>query len=88
MISQNNLLTNNLNNNKTDSSKPDFRGKKMPLLKALELWVQSNNPTQLALALGYRSSNTIHQWLKRGRIPRHQEDRVKQFLKVNKNGNA
>jgi hypothetical protein len=61
----------------------------MTTLQDLEAWVKANNPTHLALALGYRSSNTIHQWIKRGRIPRHQEDRVKELIKKeSENGNA
>lgn len=45
-------------------------------------WVKdhNNNPTTLAMSLGYRSSNTIHQWIARGRVPRHQVDRFRKIM--------
>lgn len=55
-------------------------------LEVLQDWVKLNNPAKLATMLGYRSSNTIHQWIKRGRIPPHQDARVRELLEKNKKG--
>lgn len=53
-----------------------------PLIQLLADWVEdkNNSPAALATSLGYSSSNTIHQWLKRGRVPRHQAERVREEI--------
>ena len=60
------------------------------ILLLLADWVKdkNSNPTVLATALGYRSSNTIHQWIARGQIPRHQADRVREIVTQRPLGHA
>lgn len=50
-------------------------------LKALKKWIKSGgNVALLAGKLNYSSSETIHQWIKRGNIPKHMRLSVKKEI--------
>lgn len=51
-----------------------------PLIRKLADWVKSNRVTTLADYLGYKTSNTVHAWIKKEKIPGHARDRVAEFL--------
>jgi hypothetical protein len=56
----------------------------MDEIKALKLWLKKpgNSAAQIAVALGYKSSVVVNQWIHRGRIPQHQIHWVMKFIKT------
>jgi len=52
-------------------------------LSILKIWLKKEGNTESLLAhkLGYRSSGAITMWFKRGKIPHHAKERVKEFIK-------
>ena len=57
--------------------------KKVALIERIKLWlfVNENSTAKLAAALGYKSSNTITMWLRRGAVPACQRARVLAFIR-------
>jgi uncharacterized protein YjcR len=53
-----------------------------PLIRKLADWVKTNRATTLAEYLGYKTTNTVHSWIRKERIPGHARDRVAEFLNV------
>jgi len=53
------------------------------LLSDLKRWLKKdgNSEARLAAILGYRGSEAVRQWIRRGRIPTYQEMRVTQIVK-------
>lgn len=49
----------------------------------LKSWLKNpgNTYASVAVALGYRDSASVRQWIRRGRIPDYQIERVKQLIK-------
>lgn len=58
----------------------------MKTLKDLKAWlkVQGNTEAKLAVELGYRDAAAIKQWIRRGRIPSYQLDRVISIINTKK----
>jgi hypothetical protein len=54
------------------------------LLFRLAEWLKTNRATTLAESLGYKTTNTVHAWVKKSKIPAHARDRVAEFLKKRK----
>lgn len=56
--------------------------KKIKLVTKLKWWLgkDNNNETKLAALLGYRSPNTIKNWLKSGEIPYYITDKLEQII--------
>jgi hypothetical protein len=54
----------------------------MKLLNELKKWLKKsgNSEAKLAVALGYRDAAPIKQWVRRGRIPTYQQDRVTEIV--------
>ena len=55
-------------------------------IEVLNDWLSKDrsNGVKLALFLGYKTSATIEQWVRRGQIPGHQVDLVTRFVKGKK----
>ncbi len=54
------------------------------LLSKLAEWLKENRASTLAETLGYKTTNTVHAWVKKAKIPGHARDRVAEFLKKRK----
>lgn len=50
------------------------------VLKILRKWLKVNNPSYLAWKLGYRSTNTIENWISRNSIPSRMVPHVMRVL--------
>lgn len=55
----------------------------MSIVNQLKAWLKNpkNTKSQIAAFFGYNTSDTINKWISRGRVPRHAEHRLNQFLK-------
>jgi hypothetical protein len=65
---------------------PNYTWKKMrkaPEIKSLLRWLETHSASELAAKLGYRTSNTIHAWIKLNRIPARQKVAVLAIIERN-----
>lgn len=62
----------------------------MKLLVELKKWLkrEGNSEARLAVALGYKDSAPIRQWLRRQRIPSYQEERVRTIVTKEKSNES
>jgi DNA-binding transcriptional regulator YiaG len=57
--------------------------KKKTVIDLLNKWLKKPNGStvEIAIAMGFKSSNTIYNWRYRKEVPKHMEERVLKFLK-------
>lgn len=49
-------------------------------IKRLKKWLEYNQPSKMSYLLGYKSSQTVLNWVERENIPDYQIERVKQII--------
>jgi len=61
------------------------RKKDPKTISAIRDWlaIDGNTEAKLAAAMSYESNSTVSQWLRRGRVPEHQRQRILAWLKEN-----
>jgi hypothetical protein len=53
-------------------------------IKSLKKWLEFNQPTKMSYLLGYKTSQTVLQWIERGNFPEHQLERVRKIINEGK----